>query len=170
MYYWDREKTDTFLSNVVKLCGVLGVNTVAGPVMSGAVMAASVATAASRANRPITALLLSKAGGKYAPAKHCSGVRKVFLTNEFHCGKVRVILIDDVVSTGDAMIHAIDEVQKDIPNAIIVAAVSGNGWYKEEMKKISSRLSQIRFFGSHYGDGIEEKFIKEKEDNGSLDS
>jgi adenine/guanine phosphoribosyltransferase-like PRPP-binding protein len=158
VYYWDRKKTDIFLSSVVDLCRELEVNTVAGPVMSGAVMAASVATVASRTDKPVTALLLNKAGGKYEPAKHCSGVRKIFITDAFLHNKVKVLLIDDVVSTGDAMVHAIGEVQGAFPNAIIVALVSGNGWYKDAMRKVKGRLSNVRFFGSWNGSGLEEMF------------
>lgn len=161
MYHWSPDKTDNFLMELVALCQQLGADAIAGPVMSGAVIAASAATTASHFGTKLTALLLSKGGGgQYAPAKHCGGIRKLYLRRE----SKRVVLVDDVVSSGDAMIAAVREIQDNMPNAEIVGVVSGNDWYQSAFRRVKD-LSSARLFG------FDGKHIKERSSSdGPLDS
>jgi orotate phosphoribosyltransferase len=98
----------------------------------------------------VTAILLDKPilDGKvnYRPTKHSGGIKQLYLLTSGT--ELRIMLVDDVVSSGLSMGHAIAEIQRGFVTSTIVAAVSGNGWYNSIGKLMKDKVPGIRLFSS----------------------
>ncbi len=107
-------------------------------------MATATVTYAMVDGYSMSALLLGKAGGgTYLPAQHSAGIRKIYYDYQ---PINRIILVDDIVHSGSAMLHAFYEVRASYPNASIVAAVSGTHWRAEPARMLVRENKRIKLF------------------------
>jgi len=149
MYSWPTQKSADFLSKILDVCQELKVDTVAGPVLSGSVMAMAVAVAAWTRNIKIRALMLPKLGGAYAPAKHCNDTKSLFC-HDFYSN---IMIIDDVASSGDTILHCIKHIERELPDKNIVA-IAISCYCNSNLRRRISR--NIRIFNyNDYGELLE---------------
>lgn len=104
-YYNDHATAWEYAGDLLRLCRKLKVDTVAGPVTSGVVIAMACFMRSCRSKYKVKALLLGKEG--YRREKHGSGP-KIMGTGQV----CRVLVVDDCVSSGDAMVYAVKELQE----------------------------------------------------------
>ena len=165
MYFWGDEKTKKFLLGVVDLCCELKIDAVAGQILSGSVMATSIITLAMTRDMEIRGIFLKKSGGLYVPAKHGSETKEIFCyANDVK----RVMIVDDIVITGDSMISSAEEILSHKSFRNIVAFVSGGGWPNGSLKRVVEKHPKSLFFG--YGFNYKLLEYTKEEFHGPLDS
>lgn len=128
MYGFSREVLESFNRWALEICKEFYVDAVAGPVLSGAVMASSLATASSN----LQAIFLPKHTGLYQPFKHNEGIKQAF---GMSCPK-RVMLIDDVIESGGSMLKASEDILSHWTSAEIVVFVCKDNREWNESKRI----------------------------------
>jgi len=108
MYYYREEKIDRVIQTLCDICDELKINVIAGPVLSGVIMVAAVVS-----RRPhIMGVALGKPDNLYRPSKHCEGVRQFGGKYNHFTKSFRVMLVDDLVSSGESLIHAYKELKE----------------------------------------------------------
>jgi len=169
VYDWGKQTTDSFVSQVVKLCRELQIDVVAGPVLSGAVMSAAIAAFASANDYALRAMLLSKCGGKYEPSKHYGGVRSLYAQKVI--SESRFIVVDDITSSGESIIHSANEITTHWPDSTIVAIICGHYWAKTPRRLIRGLFPSIRLYSFCEVDlMLNDITLPQGDANGTLDS
>lgn len=143
MYLWSTGEINKYLRSMLDLCRKMEANTVAGPVLSGAVMATAVATYAAQHDYKLQAMFLSKPGNRYLPMHHSQlGIRRTFSSIDL---PRRIVLVDDIISTGCAILHSIKEIDEEMPISSIVAIVTANSCRRESIREIQDKCP-VRMF------------------------
>jgi adenine/guanine phosphoribosyltransferase-like PRPP-binding protein len=113
MYNMLQLQLDKFLRASVELCDNRGVDVVAGPILSGAMIAMGIV-----AHRPsLAALALGKPEKGYTPRVHTTRSKSVGGLESIYSLRrtnLRVLLVDDCISSGAAMKHAIKDLNEII--------------------------------------------------------
>jgi len=119
----DHDRVWRLAGRLLRLCRKLNIDTVAGPVTSGVMVAMACFMRSCKSKYRVRAMLLGKDG--YCRAKHGDGPKFMGAGTT-----KRILIVDDCVSVGDAMVYAIGEIKKHIPyisgaqNAVVVACAS----------------------------------------------
>jgi orotate phosphoribosyltransferase len=119
----------------------LNVDTIAGPVLSGATIATAVATASVTRGGSLKAWLLGKQPGLYECSKHCLRRIVLFENNE---NMERVLLVDDIISSGETLVHSLNEISVDGRSTIGIAVLEG--WNDHAVK----RMKQVNYSGEMF--------------------
>lgn len=150
-------------NGIVKVCKKLNIDTVAGPASSGVVIAVSVFMIANQKKYPMNAILLRKEG--YVRQKHSSGVK--------YLGDLRkvenILVVDDLVSTGESMLYALDEVKKECFDINIIGCLSSSFGFSS-LSLINRKYPNMRFFYYSYNNGNYEEIEEYNAKDGSWKS
>lgn len=135
---------DTVLSRtaiILDICRKLNIDTVAGPAMSGVVIASM---CFMRSMGDVNAILLGKDGFKRS--KH-EAFPKILIGQDIGILN-RIMIVDDCIESGDTIIHAINEIEEFFSNITIIAIYSDGGFYWNEdvILRMRRRILGVRFF------------------------
>ena len=136
------------INKVLKICHDLDIDTVAGPVMSGAIIAMGCFLQSGNKNikNPINAILLEKKG--YCRRKHGSGP-KIFGRH----GINRILIVDDCICSGYAVIDAIQRTYNSFTSVNIIGcmfmSIPGG---KKAIRIVKNCYPHLRFFSLYTGE------------------
>jgi hypoxanthine phosphoribosyltransferase len=144
MYGFNIIDSRAFLLKALDFIHGMNADTVGGPVLSGAVMAAAIGAASLKTDRPLISVFLNKARGMYVRDKHDSTIKHMYLPMASTVVyPQRIVIVDDCVSTGAAMMFAIEEVIKEWPESVIVAALVSGSFSAYGKAAIRKQVSDI---------------------------
>ena len=136
------------INKVLKICRDLDIDTIAGPVMSGAIIAIGCFLQSGNKGfkNPISALLLEKDG--YRRRKHSSGPKILG-----YFGINRILMVDDCIYSGDAIIDAIKETYHNFTSVNIIGCMfmSILGGI-EAIRTVKNCYPHLRFFSLYTGE------------------
>jgi len=137
---------------IFNVCKKLGVDTIAGPASSGVSVAVAVFMVSNSKEYPLNALLLGKKG--YVRHKHSSGIKYLGNSNKMK----NVLVVDDIVSSGESMLYALNEIKDGDLDVNIIGCLS-NSFSYSAMSLIKEADPNIRIFCHGYFQGCYEEMI-----------
>jgi orotate phosphoribosyltransferase len=150
MYDFSVKKTKLFTKSLYSLCNRLKINIIAGPVLSGAVIAQSVSTYSLLQKRHIQALFIPKEKSLYKCRAH---VNEIKITSGFVKGKYRILLVDDCFSSGKTIVEACKELKDGewLDKGLLVGLAFSYDHFTEQdyfpkMEEVLSYNSKLRLF------------------------